>query len=215
MAQELKTDLASAADGSSPLPRMTFEEFLEWYDEERRAEWVDGEVILMSPNSLEHQDVAGFLAALLRHFAEANNLGLVLTPPFLMKLAVRPSGREPDVLFIARERLADLKNVYLDGPADLVIEVISPESRTRDRRDKYQEYEQAGVREYWLLDPSRNQADFYQLRPDGVYDTIPFGDDGIFRSQVLQGLWLKVDWLWQEPLPSLMSVLKEWGLIKE
>jgi Uma2 family endonuclease len=215
MAHELKTDLLSAVNGASPLPRMTFEEFLEWYDEETRAEWVDGEVILMSPNSLEHQDVAGFLAALLRHFAEANNLGLVLTPPFLMKLAVIPSGREPDVLFIARERLGDLKNVYLDGPADLAIEVISPESRTRDRRDKYYEYEQAGVREYWLLDPIRNQVEFYRLSGDGIYKLVPVGDDGIFRSVVLEGLWLKVDWLGQEPLPPLMSVLKEWGLVRE
>ena len=215
MAHQLKTDLASAPNGAPPLPRMTFEEFLEWYDEEKRAEWVDGEVILMSPNSLAHQDVAGFLAALLRLFAEANNRGLVLTPPFLMKLAVIPSGREPDVLFIARERLGDLKKVYLDGPADLAIEIMSPESRTRDRRDKYREYEQAGVREYWLLDPIRKQAEFYQLNGDGVYTLAPISDGGIFRSVVLDGLWLNVDWLWQEPLPTLMSVLKEWGLVKE
>jgi Uma2 family endonuclease len=215
MAQELNTNPASAAHGSSSLPRKTFEEFLEWYDEETRAEWVDGEVIFMSPNSLEHQDIVGFLAALLRIFAEVNNQGLVLTQPFLMKLSSRPSGREPDLMLIGRERLVSLQAAYLDGPADLVIEVISPESRTRDRRDKYQEYEQAGVREYWLLDPTRNQADFYQLQPAGIYQTVSFGDDGIFRSQVLDGLWLKVDWLWQEPLPSLMLVLKEWGLVKE
>ena len=36
---------------------------------------------------------------------------------------------------------------------------------------------------------------------------------GIFHSEVLAGLWIKVDWLWQEPLPPLMSVLKEWGLV--
>ncbi len=84
MAQELKSDLVSPADGSSSLPRMTFEEFLEWSDDSY-AEWVDGEVIVMSPVSLKHQDLAAFLAALLRHFAEANNSGLVLTAPFLMK----------------------------------------------------------------------------------------------------------------------------------
>ena len=215
MAQELKTDLVSPANGSSSLPRMTFEEFLEWCDEKTFAEWVDGEVILMSPVSLEHQDLAAFLAALLRHFAEANNSGLVLTAPFLMKLAVRPSGREPDVMFIARERLGDLKNVYLDGPADLAIEVISPESRTRDRKDKYYEYQQAGVREYWWFDPIRREVEFYRLNDEGLYRAVPVGDDDIFRSAVLEGLWLKVNWLWQEPLPRLMSILKEWGLVKE
>jgi Uma2 family endonuclease len=214
MAQELNTDLVSPANGSSSLPRMTFEEFLEWSDE-TYAEWVDGEVILMSPVSTKHQLLAAFLAALLRLFAEAHNSGLVLTAPFLMKLAFRPSGREPDVMFIARERLGDLKNVYLDGPADLAIEVISPESRTRDQKDKYYEYQQAGVREYWCFDPIRQEVEFYRLNDEGLYTVVPVGEDGIFRSAVLEGLWLKVDWLWREPLPHLMSILKEWGLVKE
>jgi Uma2 family endonuclease len=215
MAQELKTDLVSPATGASPLPRMTFEEFLDWYDEETPAEWVDGEVILMSPVSTKHQLLADFLSALLRFFVEVNNRGLVLSAPFLMKLALRPSGREPDVIFIARERLGDLKNVYLDGPADLAIEIISPESRTRDRRDKYQEYQQAGVREYWLLDPIRKEAEFYHLSEQGSFTLIDVGTDRIFRSEVLDGLWLNVDWLWQEPLPPLMFILKEWGLVRE
>lgn len=131
-----------------------------------------------------------------------------------MKLVRRPSGREPDVIFVSRQLLGTLKNNYLDGPADLAIEVISPDSRTRDRRDKYFEYAQAGVREYWIVDPIRNEAEFYQLADDETYTRLSPDDDGIFHSTVLEGLWLKVDWLWQEPLPPLMSVLKEWGLVK-
>jgi len=215
MAQELKTDLVSQATGSSPLPRMTYEEFLEWCDEGVHAEWVDGEVILMSPVSMKHQLLVSFLAALLQHFVEAKELGLILTAPFQMKISVRPSGREPDVIFVARQKLGDLKKNYLDGPADLAIEVISPDSRAKDRGDKYYEYEQAGIREYWLIDPIRNQAEFYRLGRDGIYSVVAADEDGIFHSSVLEGLWMKVDWLWQEPLPPLMSVLKEWGLIKE
>ncbi len=219
MAQEIKTDpfSPSATDPvSAQSPgRMSYEEFLAWADEGAHVEWVDGEVVFMSPVSTEHQLLAAFLAALLQFFVEANKLGLVLTAPFQMKLAVRPSGREPDVIFIARERRADLKQAYLDGPADLAIEVISPDSRARDRGDKYYEYEQAGVREYWLLDPIRKQAEFYRLGSDGLYSVVAIGEDAIFCSVVLEGLWLKVDWLWQEPLPPLMFVLKEWGLVRE
>ena len=169
----------------------------------------------MSPVSTKHQLLAAFLAALLQHFVEARGLGLILTAPFQMKLSTRPSGREPDIIFIDRARLGILKDNYLDGPADLAIEVISPDSRARDRGDKYYEYEQAGVAEYWLFDPIRKQAEFYRLGTDGFYGVVPVGKDGIFRSAVLEGLWLNVDWLWQEPLPQLMSVLKEWGLVKE
>jgi Uma2 family endonuclease len=219
MAQEIKTGpfppSATNPITTQPPGKMSYEEFLAWTEEGAHVEWVDGEVVFMSPVSTEHQLLAAFLAALLQFFVEANDLGLVLTAPFQMKLEVRPSGREPDVIFIAGERRGDLKRAYLDGAADLAIEVISPESRARDRGEKYYEYEQAGVREYWLVDPTRKQAEFYRLGKDQVYHVVPFDHDGIFRSAVLDGLWLKVAWLWQEPLPTLMSVLKEWGLVKE
>jgi Uma2 family endonuclease len=214
MAQEIKTQTPRPPVTQAPPPRMTYEEFLDWADEDTRAEWVDGEVIVMSPASLSHQQILSFLAALLQHFAEANELGLVLFAPFQMRLRARPSGREPDVIFIASDRLDKLQNVYLDGPADVAVEIISPDSRARDRGDKYYEYEQAGVREYWLIDPARKQAEFYRLGSNGIYSAVMMGDDGIFHSDAIEGLWLKVDWLWQDPLPTLMSVLKEWGLVK-
>ena len=69
------------------------------------------------------------------------------------------------------------------------------------------------MREYWLIDRSRQQAEFYRLGQDRLYHLVPVGPEGIFRSAVLEGFWLKVDWLWPEPLPPLMSVLKEWGLV--
>ena len=99
----------------------------------------------------------------------------------------------------------------MDGPADLVIEIISPESRARDRGEKFYEYEQAGIPEYWLLDPMRKQAEFYQLK-DGIYQSVQMKDN-VYQSQVLTGLWLSVSWLWQEPLPTILEVLKSWKLI--
>jgi Uma2 family endonuclease len=210
MAQELKTQTPTSV---TPPPRMTYEEFLEWADG-TRAEWVDGEVIVTSPASISHQQILGFLAASIRVCVEENSLGQVLTAPFQMRLRTRPSGREPDAIFIARNRLDKLQNAYLDGPADMAIEILSPDSQTRDRVGKFREYEQAGVREYWLIDPARKQAEFYRLGSNGIYSPVIIGDDGIFHSGVIEGLWLKVDWLWQDPLPTLMSVLKEWGLVK-
>jgi Uma2 family endonuclease len=130
-----------------------------------------------------------------------------------MKTGPDLSGREPDIIFVSREHLNRLRDTYLDGPADLVVEIISRDSRARDRGEKFYEYEQGGVREYWLLDYLRQQAEFYQLGPDGIYHLAPAGADGIYRSAVLDGLWLKVEWLWQEPLAPLMSVLREWRLI--
>ena len=211
MSQEIKNEELNTRH-TTPA-KMTYEEFLAQADEDVPAEWVDGEVILMSPASSKHQDLADFLTALLRLFVEAHQLGFVLSAPFQMKLATRPSGREPDVLFVSSDRLDRLKEMYLDGPADLAVEVVSADSQARDRVDKFYEYEQGGVREYWLIDPVRKEAEFYLLGDDNVYHRAAVTADGEFHSAVLEGLRLKVAWLWQEPLPPLLTVLKEWGII--
>ena len=187
--------------------RMSYEEFLAWADEDTLAEWVDGEVIMTSPASLRHQSIGRFLSQVLGIYVEQHDLGEVILPPFQMKLA--KSGREPDLLFVAREHLQRLGDTYLSGPADLAVEIISPESVGRDRGDKFYEYEQAGIPEYWLLDPQARRAEFYQLDPAGVYRLIAPDQEGIYRSAVLPGFWLRVDWLWQQPLPNPLRVLGE------
>lgn len=176
---------------------MTYEEFLNLADEDLPAEWVDGEVIVTSPASDRHQDIVRFLTAVLSVFVEVHALGVVRPAPFQMKLT--HTGREPDVLFIPQEHLDRLKAIYLDGPARLVIEIISPESIGRDRGEKFYEYEQAGIPEYWLIDPERNRAEFYQLDESGRYQLVAPEAGGIYRSRVLPGFWLEVDWLWQTP----------------
>lgn len=60
--------------------------------------------------------------------------------------------------FVAEEHLDRLQEMHLEGPADLVVEIVSPESRLRDRGEKFAEYELAGVSEYWLLDPELRRA---------------------------------------------------------
>jgi len=175
---------------------MTYEEFLNLADEDLPAEWVDGEVIVTSLARDRHQDIVRFLTAVLSVFVETHEPGAVRPAPFQMKLA--RSGREPDVLFIAQEHLDRLKATYLDGPADLVIEITSPESVGRDRGEKFYEYEQANIPEYWLIDPERKRAEFYRLDENGQYQLVP-QEAGVYRSRVLEGFWLRADWLWQTP----------------
>ena len=165
---------------------------------------------MTSPASLLHQHLTLFLGRILSHFVEHHNLGVVIVPPFQMKLA--DSGREPDLLFVATAHLDRLQPTFLDGPADLVVEIVSPEGATRDRGEKYYEYEAGGVLEYWLLDPQRQWAEFYHLS-EGRYRLAFAGAAGEYRSAVLPGFWLHVAWLWQQPLPPVLTVLRELGLI--
>lgn len=191
---------------------ISFEEFLVKYDGQF-AEWIDGEVIKTMSASFRHQDLCDFLISILRVFVEENDLGKIITAPLVMKLTKKKRGREPDLFFVSKNRLPRLKKNYLDGAADLVIEIISPESRGRDRGDKFYEYESEGVKEYWLIDYERQQVEFYNLDKKGIYQLSKPDDNNIFHSQALKNLELKVDWLWQEKLPSLLEVLKEWNLI--
>ncbi len=189
--------------------KMSFDEFLEWCDEDTRAEWVNGEVQMVAPAGDKHQDLADFLLTLLRQFVRHNQLGWIRSAPFLMRLPNVPSGREPDVLFVRTEHLDRVKPTFLDGPADLVIEITSPESIGRDRGEKFVEYERAGVAEYWLIDPDRRRAEFYRLDAQGMYHLCEPDAQGVYRSQMVEGFWLRVEWLWQDPLPLEEEVLRE------
>lgn len=201
--------LRTPTERQAPQETMTYEEFLAWCDEDTWAEWVDGEVVMVSPAATRHQDLRDFLAFVLRAFAEARGLGVVFTAPFLMGLPNIPSGREPDFLFVAGEHRSRLKEAYLDGPADLVAEIVSPESRLRDRGEKFAEYELGGVPEYWIIDPDLRRADFYRLDPDGRYRLAELEPEGTYRSAVIPGFWLSVEWLWQDPLPPVLDVLRQ------
>lgn len=189
-----------------PPPPVTFEEFLAWCDEDTRAEWVDGEIVPMSPDNINHHRLMLFLYELLSHFVGARQLGEVLVAGILMRLPTRPSGRGPDLLFLAADHAERLKETYLDGPADLVVEIISPDSVERDRVDKLSEYEAGGVPEYWLIDPIWHEALFYQRDADGRYHPAQLDNDGFYHSRVLKGFRLQVAWLWQRPLPSVAEV---------
>jgi Uma2 family endonuclease len=191
--------------------KMSYADFLAWAGEDLHAEWVNGEVLIhMTANSI-HQRLVLFLAWLLQSYANSLDLGEVFTGPMQVKLSPEGSGREPDVFFVARENLGRVGEKNVDGPPDLIVEVVSDDSASRDRADKFEEYEDAGVHEYWIVDPRprRRRADFFQLGADGKYQPIPITPDGVYRSQILPGFWLKVEWMWQEPLPKLLPTLEQ------
>lgn len=195
----------------SPRPRMSYEEFLAWADEDVHAEWVNGEVITFMPPNTLHQSLVQFLSALLALFVQFFRLGKVIHAPFEMKAAPDGPAREPDILFIASEHLERLTAERLQGPADLVIEIVSDESVTRDRVDKLYEYEEAGVREYWIIDPRprRHRAEFYVRDERGQFQPALPDRERVYHSTAVPGFWLRVDWLWAEELPDALFTFAE------
>ena len=189
-------------------PKMTYEEFLDWADEDTHAEWVDGEVVFMSPVSNVHQDIGLFLLTCISFFVQEKQLGRVFYAEFQMKSGLGLPGRQPDLMFLSNAHLGRLKKNFLDGPSDLAVEIVSPESVHRDKVDKLQEYQQAGVREYWVIDPLQKSQTFYQRSEDGQFRFVLPDEKGNYFSSTLEGFWLHVDWLWGVA-PSNTSVCPE------
>jgi Uma2 family endonuclease len=197
---------------SVPELPVSYDEFLAWADEDTRAEWVDGDIVFMSPISDTHQDLVEFFLTLLRLHVEHHEKGWVRSSTFQMKLDVIPSGREPDIVYLREEHRDRMTGTYIDGPADMAVEVVSPESGPRDRGEKFYEYERAGVPEYWLVDPDREELVVYRLEEE-QYRTAFGGREGRVESVVVDGFWVEAEWLWREELPHVLDVLRRWGLL--
>ena len=191
--------------------KMSYEEYLQWADESTITEWVNGEIIIHMPPKDTHQTAAGFLFRLLTLFVDLLDLGKVIIAPFEVKLWPDGPSREPDILFIAKENLERLTDDRLTGPPDLIIEIVSKDSVSRDRRDKFKEYAQTGVPEYWIIDPrpTQRRTDFYALNEQGHYDHFATQADERIESRVLPGFWLKPNWLWQADTASPLALLFE------
>ncbi|MCP4356400.1 MAG: Uma2 family endonuclease [Chloroflexi bacterium] len=177
--------------------KMTYEEYLIWASEDIHAEWVHGEVIILMPTKPSHQRTLKFLYELLTSFVQLFELGEVQIAPLEMKL--NNSSREPDILFIATQNQHRLTVDRLEGPADLVVEIISNDSVRRDRHDKFKEYREANIPEYWIIDsrPGKQRADFYYLDEDGDYTLFATEDDEQVYSQAIKGFWLRPSWIWR------------------
>jgi len=113
------------------MPRhMTAQEFLRW-EHNGIAEWVNGEVSIMAVTN-EYQRMVDFLNRLLGIFVQAFGLGVVRSAPYAMRATPEGSIRAPDLMFVSAAHLDRVRREALDGPADLVVEVVSEESVARD-----------------------------------------------------------------------------------
>jgi Uma2 family endonuclease len=97
----------------------------------------------------------------------------------------------------------------VEGPPDVVIEVVSPESRKRDWEEKFAEYAAVGVREYWVLDREQDRVEAFSLGDDRSYRRIEEEEGGIIRSSALPGFYLRAQWLLAKEPPDEDEVLRE------
>lgn len=196
-----------------PMRRMTEREFDAWIEEKTRAEWVDGEVVMMAPAAVDHDDVVGWLIALIKLLLALRPTGSVHGPEVLVRLQKIRRKRLPDIAYVSSERRSIVEKTEIVGPPDMIIEVVSPDSIERDWFEKYSDYERAGVREYWVVDRLADRVECYKLSPGGGFRATKLRG-GRLTSSVLRGFHLRPEWVLESELANPLTVLRALGVLK-
>ena len=188
-------------------PFVTEEEFYRDATEDSDWEYLDGRLVMYSPESNWHEDRFGFLLTLLGLYVDERRGGAVVRGSrYPMRLDERWSP-EPDILVVRNERRHLLTRTRLEGPADFVIEIASHSDPGLDVREKLPRYREAGIEEIWLINPFE-QIVLAEVREPGGYAAQCLAT-GRLTSRVVPGFWIEVGWLWLEQLPSTLACLRE------
>jgi Uma2 family endonuclease len=172
-------------------PKLTYQDYANLEGDER-YELLDGELILVGSPNRDHQLVSVRLLTRMYSFVDENDLGWVLDAPFDV-LFTDTDVVQPDILFISREREHILTPANVQGAPDLIVEILSPSSSTRDWRAKRELYAAHGVREYWIIDPT-NRIVSVMLLQDGVLQIEQTRtEDDTATSTVLDGFSVSLD----------------------
>jgi Uma2 family endonuclease len=156
-----------------------------YLDTNHLVEFSDGKIEVLSMPSDKHQAIVGFLFVLLLNFADLVGGTARMAP---LRLRLRPGKiREPDLLFVASTNDPRRQNAYWTG-ADLVIEVVSPDDPTRDLVTKRREYAQAGIPEYWIVDPQAETLTVLRLEDTAYVEHGVFGRGETATSAHYAGL---------------------------
>jgi Uma2 family endonuclease len=169
---------------------------------------VDGVITEKMATQFPHEDLFRFLFVILNLYADKKKSGTVLGSRTLVPITLY-KGRLPDILFVSKERESIIGQKRLTDAPDLVIEIISPWDRPSEVMQRIENYQEIGVKELWIVDQPQKQMQVFIFDEfTKTYSPLEY-DGSIFHSKILLGFWLKVDWLWQKPLPSVLEVFKE------
>jgi Uma2 family endonuclease len=159
-------------------------------------EVIDGDLFVTPPPGWMHQFAVGKLQYLLAGHIYPHKLGVVVPAPTGVVLDEH-DGVEPDLVYISRARMHIISERGVEGAPDLVVEVLSPSTKARDRGIKMRRYAAAGVPHYWMLDPGSQTLEAYRLRQGGYELVETCGPGGTFRPELFPGLEIAIDELWQ------------------
>lgn len=163
---------------------LTYDDLVKMPDDGNRYEIIGGVLHVTPAPTPRHQRIVLGLGGRLDSFAMDRGLGTVYPAPLDVRLS--PSHVvQPDLVFVRRERRGIVREQFIDGAPDLVVEILAPSTSARDRGEKARLYALFGVLEYWLVDPDARTVTALALQ-QGIYQALP-EEHGVVRSAVLDG----------------------------
>jgi Uma2 family endonuclease len=168
-------------------PYYTYADFLEW-DESERCEIVDGEVYSMSAPEAEHQRLLGSIYLVLGNFLKGKPCQ-VFPAPFAVRLNPQADNSddtvfEPDIVVICDKSKIDKRGC--NGAPDMVVEIVSPGTASYDKVKKFDRYQKAGIREYWIVEPETRTV-LACILENGRYMLTTYDNTGLAPVTVLPG----------------------------
>ena len=191
------------------LSRAEFHRRYSLYPEIKKAELVEGVVVVGPPVYAQHSEIHADISTLLGFYRAhtsglrvADNQTVILDdlnevqPDLCVRFDVPGSGRA----------VRTEEGLYI-GPPEFVVEVAAS-SAAYDLHSKMELYRRSGVGEYLVILAYEREVRLYRLA-DGVYNLIGPDEDGVLRSQVLPGFWLRADWFWEGRVADSVELVEE------
>jgi Uma2 family endonuclease len=189
-------------------PILTIADLEAMPDDSNRYELIEGELFVSRAPGLKHQRIVRNLLHAIQNYLDLNPVGEILPGPGVIFSDF--SGVIPDLIYMSNKRSAEIDTgERLEGAPELIIEVLSPgaENERRDRQVKRQLYHKYGIKEYWIVDPSRSTVDIY--RAPGFKLAASMNSRVEITSPLLPGFHCSVRDLFVQPLLPRKQIRKK------
>jgi len=187
-------------------PNVSEEEYFKMTDEDSHCELFEGEIIMDTPASARHERVFRFLFFIINGYVELKKLGEIIGSRYPMRLE-EGTLVEPEIIFIKKERLGLLEKQYLNGPADLVVEILSPATYRFDLKNKREKYREHKIKEIWFIDIIKNRI-IVDYLTGNEYKTVETSS-GRIESKVIEGFYIEAEWVLKEEPPNSFEILRK------
>ena len=178
--------------------RLTYADYESW-DDENRYELIDGVAYMMAAPTLEHQSILGELYRQLANYLKGKSCRVFLAPCDVCLTGLGDEDDtvvQPDIIIVCDEsKIVEKKRC--NGAPDMTIEILSPSSSRRDLFIKLKKYKDAGVREYWIVDPDTKAVNVHILE-NGHYVIKSYENNDIITVSILDDCVITLSDVFQE-----------------